>query len=355
MAIGSVRAQLHLFLMRARSRLLSVLAPLLTGRVTARALSTSPTTLDPTDWSSLRASAHALLDASFDKMENAKEGRVWTPPPDSLKQELQESLPVDGMDVDQVSARLKALLPYGVGNTHPRFFGWVHGSGSPSGVLAEMVAVAMNANCGGRDHAAIYVEKQVLSWCRSIMGFPADCGGLLVSGTSMATIVALKAARDLALDAATSRKQGLIDAQKARGRLVGYAASGTHSCVAQAFDVLGMGTEALRLVPVKADFTMDAVQLDEMIRADVAAGLTPFVIVGTAGSVNVGAIDDLSALADLADVHGVWLHVDGAFGACGVLCDEVRPRLSGMERASSLAFDFHKWMHVNYDCGYVHA
>ena len=158
--------------------------------------SLSPTSLDPADWATLRASAHAVLDASLDKLEAASEGRVWTPVPDDLKEALRAPVPPeDGLAHGELCERLLALLPYGAGNTHPRFFGWVHGSGSPGGVLPELVGAAMNANCGGRDHVGIYVERQVLTWCKEMMGFPASAGGLLVSGTSMATVLALKAAR----------------------------------------------------------------------------------------------------------------------------------------------------------------
>uniref|UniRef100_A0A7S0NU21 Tyrosine decarboxylase n=1 Tax=Calcidiscus leptoporus TaxID=127549 RepID=A0A7S0NU21_9EUKA len=153
--------------------------------------------LDPSNWPALRANAHALLDASLDKLEAASEGRVWTPVPDALKEELRSPLPPEhGLAHDELREKLQALLPYGVGNTHPRFFGWVHGSGSPGGMLPELVGAAMNSNCGGRDHVAIYVERQVVMWCKAMMGFPADAGGLLVTGTSMATILALKAGRD---------------------------------------------------------------------------------------------------------------------------------------------------------------
>ena len=130
-------------------------------------------------------------------------------------------------------------------------------------------------------------------------------------------------------------------------------AEGGHSCITRAFDLLGLGSDALRLVPVLADFRMDLGQLATMVEADRAAGLLPFLVVGTAGSVNVGAIDDLDGLATFAEAHGLWFHVDGAFGAPAVLSERVRPQLRGMERASSLAFDFHKWLHVNYDCGCV--
>jgi len=304
-------------------------------------------TLDPADWDALRRNAHDLLDRSLDHLQSARDGRVWTPLPDAMKAQLQADLPATGIAHDVLADRLAALLPYGVGNTHPRFFGWVHGAGNAGGVMPEIVAAAMNANLGGRDHGAIYVEKQVLDWCRTMMGFPADCGGLIVSGTSMATIIALKTARDRRIGF-TSRAKG-----PGQARLVGYASAQAHSCVARAFDLLGLGSDALRPVPCLADFTMDLCALRRMIKQDAAAGLTPFAVIGTAGSVNVGAIDDLAGIADIAAVKDLWFHVDGAFGATAILSDRVRPRLKGMERADSLAFDFHKWLHVNYDAGCV--
>lgn len=304
-------------------------------------------TLDPADWGALRDAAHDLLDRSLDRLQSARDGRVWTPLPQGMKAGLKAGLPAEGMQHFELAERLASLLPYGVGNTHPRFFGWVHGAGNPGGVLAEIVAAAMNANLGGRDHGAIYVEKQVLDWCRSMMGFPADSGGLIVSGTSMATIIALKAARDARIGP-DSRTRGAGGAG-----LTGYASAQAHSCVARAFDMLGLGSDALRLVPCLDDFTMDLSALGRMIAEDAKAGLTPFALIGTAGSVNLGAIDDLSGLADIAANKGLWFHVDGAFGATAILSERVRPRLKGMERADSLAFDFHKWLHVNYDAGCV--
>ena len=279
---------------------------------TTRRASVSSTTLDPRspeDWASLRANAHALLHECIDRMESANEGRTWTPVPAAIKDSLHEPLPREGISREEQRARLAALLPYGVGNTHPRFFGWVHGSGCPGGVLPELVGAAMNANCGGREHAAIHVEKQVLEWARAMMGFPPESGALLVSGTSMATIVALKCARDWALGFESSRKGGLAQAQArvqgggGGGALVGYMAQGAHSCITRAFDLLGLGSDALRLVPVRADFTMDLEALGAMVEEDRAAGRFPFLVVGTAGSVNVGAIDDLDGLATLAEAR----------------------------------------------------
>ena len=304
-------------------------------------------TLDPEDWGSFRDSAHKLLDAAIDKMKSNKEGRVWNPLPENMKEKLQADLPSSGLDHEALRTKLAEMLPYGVGNTHPRFFGWVHGAGNPGSVFAEIASSAMNANLGGRDHGGIYVEKQVIEWSRQMMGFPEGASGLLVSGTSMATIIACKVARDSRLGS-QCRENGVGNVP-----LVGYVSQQAHSCIARAFDLLGLGSGALRKIPCHSDFSMDIDALQKAIAEDRSQGFEPFFVVGTAGSVNVGAIDDLDALAELAKAENLWLHVDGAFGATAILSKTVRTRLSGLERADSLAFDFHKWLQVNYDAGCV--
>ncbi|HBQ37341.1 MAG TPA: cytochrome D ubiquinol oxidase subunit I, partial [Rhodobacteraceae bacterium] len=248
--------------------------------------------LDPKDFKTLRLAAHKMLNAALDKMEQASDGPVWHPLPDQMKQALKTPLPRQGCGLGSTQTRLQGLLPYGVGNTHPRFFGWVHGAGSVGGLVAGMAEAAINANLGGRDHGAIYVEKQVVDWVKEMFGFPDDASGLVVSGTSMATIIALKVARDDRLDA----RKGGVGAH----RLVGYASDQAHNCVARAFDLLGLGSDALRLVPVNDAYEMDLAALAAMIETDKSLGFEPFLLVGTAGTVNVGAFDDLSALADLA-------------------------------------------------------
>ena len=304
-------------------------------------------TLDPEDWGAFRASAHKLLDAAIDKMESSKEGRVWTPLPEGMKEVLRTDLPIHGLDHESLRMKLAELLPYGVGNTHPRFFGWVHGAGNPGSVLAEIASAAMNANLGGRDHGAIYVEQQVIEWSRQMMGFPEGASGLLVSGTSMATIIACKVARDSRLGS-QCRKHGVGKAQ-----LVGYVSEQAHSCIARAFDLLGLGSGSLRRIPCNDDFSMNLAALQKTIEYDRTQGFEPFFVVGTAGSVNVGAIDDLDALAEMAKAENLWFHVDGAFGATAILSKTVKERLVGLNRSDSLAFDFHKWLQVNYDAGCV--
>lgn len=303
--------------------------------------------LDPADWTAFRQEAHRMLDAALDKMAGAEEGRVWTPLPDPLKDALAAPVPRAGLGPAGAAERLRALMPYGVGNTHPRFWGWVHGAGSPGNLLPEIAASAINANLGGRDHGGVHVERAVVRWCAELMGFPPDSGGLIVSGTSMATIIALKAARERALGTQT-RQEGVGAA-----RLTGYCAAQAHSCVARAFDMLGLGSEALRRAPVDGDFRMDTAALEAAIAQDRAEGFTPFLVVGTAGAVNTGAIDPLADLAAIAASEGLWFHVDGAFGATARLSPALAPLLAGMERADSLAFDFHKWLQVTYDAGCV--
>lgn len=303
--------------------------------------------LDPTDWAAFRQTAHDLLDAAIDKMAANREGRVWTPFPLEMKAAFAQPLPKDGQGEAEIAGQLAALLPYGVGNTHPRFFGWVHGSGTPQNLLAEIAAAAINANAGGRDHGAIYVERQVIAWCREMFGFPETASGLLVSGTSLATVIAVKTARDAALEF-RSRKEGICG-----DRLVGYASTEAHACNPRAFDILGLGTDALRRIPVNDAYEMDAGALRAAIQADRAAGLTPFLIIGTAGTVNTGSTDPLAELSGIAEAERLWFHVDGAFGALARLSPGHASRFAAISHADSIAFDFHKWLHVNYDAGCV--
>tara|TARA_Y100000052_G_scaffold26426_2_gene31389 strand:- start:52915 stop:54327 length:1413 start_codon:yes stop_codon:yes gene_type:complete len=301
--------------------------------------------LDPEDWAQFRERARAMLDAVIDRMERYDEGAVWNAP-----EGVQPDLTPDklGQGEAAADAALRGLLPYGVGNTHPRFFGWVHGAGTPSGLMADIIAAALNANCGGRNTGAIKVERAVIDWARQLFGLPDDASGLITTGTSAATIIALKVARDEALGADV-RETGVRD-QKS---LVGYTSAGGHSCLDRAFDLLGLGKSALRKIEMDERGRLDLAALDSAIERDRADGLTPFIVCATAGTVNRGAIDNLSGCADIAAREALWFHVDAAFAAALQLSDAHRHRLSGIERASSIGFDFHKWMQVNYDAGCV--
>ena len=304
--------------------------------------------LDPDDWSALRTLGHAMLDDMFDHIETLRTGPVWQPMPHAKRAELHEPLPRLANDIKTVYEDFQRLiLPYSVGNLHPRFMGWVHGAGTPVGMLAEMLAGGLNANLGGRDHAPIEVERQVIAWAAEMVGMPEATSGLLVTGTSIANLVGVLVARRAALGPAV-RTQGLGGA-----RLTAYTSSGAHGCIPRAMDMAGLGTDALRLVPADSAFRMDLSALAAAVARDRAEGAQPFLVVGTAGTVDTGAIDDLAALAAFCRAEGLWFHIDAAFGALAMLSPRIRPLLNGIEQADSLAFDFHKWAQVPYDAGCV--
>lgn len=304
--------------------------------------------LDPEDWDAFRALGHRMLDDMVDHLRDRRNQPVWQPLPPATRARLRAELPVAGAAADVVYDRFRTdILPYGTGNTHPRFMGWVHGGGTPLGMLAEMLAGGLNANLGGRDHAPIEAERQVIAWAAQAFGLPSGAGGLLVTGSSMANFIAVLMARRAVLGA-QSRSAGIGAA-----RLAAYASEGVHRCVPDALDMAGLGSAALRRIPLGSDFRMEIGALRAAIAADRAAGIIPFLVVGTAGSVDVGAFDDLTAIADIAQAENLWFHVDGAFGALAALSPVLAPKVAGMERARSIAFDFHKWAQAPYDAGCI--
>lgn len=318
------------------------------ARATEVAAARPGESLDPLDWDAYRREAHRALDVALDHVAGASGRPVWQPVPAAIKHAIASPLPVAGQGLGATLAEAERLiLPYTVGNTHPRFFGWVHGTGTAGGVVAEMLAAAMNVNAGGRDHAAVYLERQVIDWAKEIFGFPSAANGLLVSGTSMATLIALTAARDSALGAEARRKG--VGGRK----LVGYTSQEAHASIGKAFEMLGLGREALRSIPVDAQLRMSVSELKQRIARDRAEGFEPFAVIATAGTVNTAAVDPIAGIARLARAEHLWLHVDGAFGALACLSPDHAPLLTGIDRAQSIAFDFHKWLHVPYDAGAV--
>jgi len=306
--------------------------------------------LDPTDWDAFRRQAHRMLDDMLGSIENIREQPVWQPIPSDVRERFREALPENPTELAQVHEEfMTSILPYTARNAHPGFLGWVQGGSTPAGMLAEMLAAGLNANAGGRDQIPLEVERQVTAWMRTLFGFPETASGLLVTGTSMANLVAIIVARDARLGADVRRTGVSQQTQK----LTAYASKAVHGCVGRALDFAGLGSDALRLIPVDSRRRMDMEVLAKTIAADREAGCTPFLVVGTAGTVDTGAIDDLKAIASLCAEQQLWFHVDGAFGALAMLAPELAPRLKGIERADSLAFDFHKWAQVPYDAGFI--
>jgi glutamate/tyrosine decarboxylase-like PLP-dependent enzyme len=307
-------------------------------------------TLDPADWPSFRAQAHRMLDDMLDYTRDIRERPVWQPAPPEVRTRFHAGIPEAPSELATVHEEfLRDILPYAAGNVHPGFMGWVHGGGTPVGMLAEMLAAGLNANLGGRDHAPIEVERQLVRWMARIFGFPESASGLFVTGTSLANLIGVLIARDAELGFEV-RCAGVSASPK---RLAAYASVAAHGCIAKALDIAGMGSDALRPIATDARHRISITALGEAIGEDRRMGRTPFLVVGTAGTVDTGAIDDLDALASLCREERLWFHVDGACGALAVLAPELAPRLKGIERADSLAFDFHKWGQAPYDAGFI--
>src|SRR5688572_27543000 len=206
--------------------------------------------LDPQDWEECRVLAHRMVDDVFDFLLSVRKQPVWTKTPETTKESLSVPLPETGQSIESVYEEFhKSILPYRKGNIHPRFFSWVEGNGTITGVLADMLASAMNSNLAIGDHSAVYVEHQVINWCKKMVGFPDTSSGLIVSGGSIANVTALIVARN-AYRNGIIKKSGLKDLNE---RLVVYCSTETHNCVFKAVETIGIGTDYLRKIPVTPD------------------------------------------------------------------------------------------------------
>jgi glutamate/tyrosine decarboxylase-like PLP-dependent enzyme len=267
-------------------------------------------------------------------------------PADEAGRMLASQPPQQGESVDAVlEAFARQIEPYPFGNGHPRYFAWVNSPPALMGIFAAALAAAMNPSCAGGNHAAIWVEREVIGWFRRIFSFPEESGGLLVSGGSMAALTALAVARHskCAFDVRAKGLQG--------ARLTFYKSPEGHGCYQKAVELLGVGSENLRMVETDAALRMMPAALDAALRRDREQGCTPVAVIASAGAVNTGAIDPLDEIAAVCARHGVWLHVDGAYGAPAILTEQYNSSLAPIARADSLALDPHKWLYVPVDAG----
>ena len=306
---------------------------------------------NPGPWTrdEIRRVGYRVVDMIAEYLTRLPEGPVFRPVPADLADEFLSAPPPEaGMGVDEILDDFaRQVAPYPFGNGHPRFYGWVNSPPTIIGVFAEALAAAMNPSVAGGNHAAVYLERQVVNWFKHVAGFPADSMGLFVSGGSMAALTALAAARHVKAGFDV-RAKGV---QATSSRLVMYQGAEAHGCYQKAAELLGLGSDNLHLVESDAAHRIVTGALDTAIQEDVARGHTPLAVVASAGTVNTGAIDPLDEIADVCARHGVWLHVDGAYGAPAILSRKYRASLAGLARADSVALDPHKWLYVPVEAG----
>ncbi len=303
-----------------------------------------------------RTIGHQLVERVADLFDTLPQ-RPITPgeTPAEVRQALDATrpLPDGGSDPAQLMERATDLLfDHSLFNGHPRFWGYITASAAPIGILSELLSAAVNANGGAwfLSPMASEIEAQTVRWIAQLLGFPTECGGLLVSGGNMANMVGLFAARQAQADWAV-RAEGLHGGTARRLRI--YCSAETHTWVHKAADLSGVGTQGIRWIPTGRKLRMNVDELYKQIIADRAAGEQPLMVVGTAGSVSTGAIDPLPEIAQICREEDVWFHVDGAYGAFAAMLPDAPPALRGLSEADSVAVDPHKWLYAPLEAGCV--
>lgn len=300
----------------------------------------------PAEWEEVRRAGYRLVDQVIAQHQGLAEGPCWQRPPAEALAALRRVPDAEGQGTEAaMEEAARVLLPYGTGNLHPRFWGWVMGGATLPGILGMWMSAAMNANVFAGDQGPVHLEHAVVEWMRSWLGFPEGASGLLTSGASMATLLALVIAQHRATDGA-ARAVGPL----ATAGLRIYASDATHNSVVKAAQLMGLGAAAVRMIRGSNE-RADVLAIERAIEEDKAAGLRPFCLVANLGTVGTGAIDPLPELRAVANRHGLWLHGDGAIGAMAYLSEQLRPRFAGLPSLDSLSFDLHKWSQVPYDAG----
>ena len=306
------------------------------------------------DGATFRALGHRLVDQLAESLDALPRGPVTRDEsPSAIRNALAltEPLPDSGTDPGPLLQRTARLLfEHSLFNAHPRFFGYITAAPAPIGVLGDFLAAALNANVGAwtLSPAATEIEAQTVRWIASLIGYPADCGGLLVSGGNMANIVCLLAAR-AAKAGWDVRERGVVD--DSGRRLCIYASTETHTWIQKAADIAGLGTRSIHWIPTVASLRMDVSALRRQIEADRADGDVPCIVVGTAGSVSTGAVDPLRDIRAVCRELDVWFHVDGAYGGFAAALPDAPEDLRGLTDADSVAVDPHKWLYAPLEAG----
>jgi glutamate/tyrosine decarboxylase-like PLP-dependent enzyme len=307
-----------------------------------------PETLDPLDWDEAKRLGHKMIDDMLDSLRTIRGRPVWVPIPDHIRATFRTPVPLLPGGADKAYEEfLTTIFPFPRGNMHPRFLGWVSGPALVSSIFADLLASGFNSSAASPESSAALVESQVIEWLKDIFQFPKTSSGLLTSGCSVSNLLALT----IALRAKAPFDVGADGMQQTSKRLTVYCSSEAHSSIYKAVEVLGIGSRNLRKVPVDSSYRINPILLEQQIRLDRNSSFEPVCVIGTAGTINTGSIDDLRTLAQISKTNGMWLHVDGAFGALAWLSEEMRVALCGLELADSLAFDLHKWMYLAADVG----
>lgn len=300
-----------------------------------------------------RDAGHLLVDLIADHLATLPERPVTgDTSPQAIRSLLdaEAGLPATGEDpVALLRTTAETLFSHSLFNGHPRFFGYITSSPSHIGILADLLAAAVNPNVGAWTLApvATEIESQTVRWIAELLHYPIGCGGLLVSGGNMANLVAFVAAR-AAMVPGNVRQDGVGNDSGRRLRV--YASAETHTWIQKAADITGLGTDAIVWISTDRDLRMDSGELRRRLEAGKSAGHLPIVI-GTAGSVSTGAVDPLVDIAAACREFGAWFHVDGAYGAFAAALPDRHPDLAGMAEADSIAVDPHKWLYAPLEAG----
>ena len=305
-------------------------------------------TLDPEDWEHSRALAHQMVDDAIDYLQTVRDRPVWQDMPVKVRDQLCKPLPDEPTDLSQVyQSLMENIMPYPMGNIHPRFWMWYMGSSNFTGAMGDFMAAIVGSNLGGGNHAAALVDRQVVDWCKQMVGFPNSASGTLVSGGSMANIICLTVARNIMADSDV-RAHGV---KGITHPLKFYASDQVHSCHQKGLEVLGLGEQSLTKIKSNNAFQLDIDALEQSLAADRKVGFKPACVIANAGTVNSGAIDDMQAIAELCQQQGLWFHADGCIGALIAIAEKNNQLVCGLEKADSVALDPHKWLHAPFEVG----
>ncbi|MBZ9871608.1 aspartate aminotransferase family protein [Mesorhizobium sp. BR1-1-9] len=305
-------------------------------------------TLDPLDWADVQVLSHRVVDDAVDYLRDVRDRPVWRDVPADVREVFAAPLPRTPARLAAVYGEVsRTVMSYPMGNIHPRFWAWYMGSSNFTGALGDFLAAIQGSNLGGGNHAAGLMDCQVVNWCKQMLGFPVSASGTLVSGGSMANMIGLTVARNVKAGIDV-REHGVAAIEKP---LRYYGSDQLHSCHRKAMEALGLGNRALRRIPTDAGLRIDIAALRAAIAEDRQAGFKPACVIGNAGTVNTGAIDDLRALAKLAHEEELWFHVDGCIGALVAIAPQNAHRVAGVEWADSIALDPHKWLHAPFEAG----